>query len=115
LGTEAPEAIKKRVMHELNIYNKTLQSTYLGMQNLLKNHQLAHLVFFQRKCGKDLMDGVISHYLELFKSVVQAIPIYVMSCFQISIGICDRMRSTVYHWWDFENGKKNCIGVLGIG
>jgi hypothetical protein len=65
LGTEAPEAIKKRVMHELNIYNKTLQSTYLGMQNLLKNHQLAHLVFFQRKCGKDLMDGVISHYLEL--------------------------------------------------
>jgi hypothetical protein len=43
----------------------------------------------------------------MLKAVVQAIPIYVMSCFRLPIGICDKMRSTVSnHWWGFENGKK---------
>jgi len=43
----------------------------------------------------------------LLKSVVQAIPIYIMSCFQIPVGICDKMRSIISnYWWGIENGNK---------
>jgi len=43
----------------------------------------------------------------LLKSVVQAIPIYIMSCFQIPVGICDKMRSIVSnYWWGIENENK---------
>jgi hypothetical protein len=58
------------------------------------------------------MDGVIkslSRYGKevLLKSVVQAIPIYIMSCFQIPVGIYDKMRPIISnYWWGIENGNK---------
>ena len=43
----------------------------------------------------------------MLKSVAQAIPTYIMSCFQLPDFICDRMRVIVSnHWWGFERGKK---------
>jgi hypothetical protein len=43
----------------------------------------------------------------MLKSVAQAIPTYVMSCFQLPVGICEKMRSTISnHWWGFEGGKR---------
>jgi hypothetical protein len=43
----------------------------------------------------------------MFKSVVQAIPTYIMSCFQLSDIICGRMKMTISnHWWWFERGKR---------
>jgi hypothetical protein len=43
----------------------------------------------------------------MLKSVAQAIPTYIMSCFQIPENICNRMRATISnHWWGFEGGKK---------
>jgi len=43
----------------------------------------------------------------LLKSVAQSIPNYVMSCFQLPNGICDKMRAIISnHWWGFEGGKK---------
>ena len=43
----------------------------------------------------------------LLKSVAQAIPVYVMSCFQLPDAICEKMRTIVSnHWWGFEGGKK---------
>ena len=49
------------------------------------------------RAGKEIM----------LKSVIQAIPIYVMSCFRLPVSICDKMRSTILnHWWGVEDGKK---------
>lgn len=43
----------------------------------------------------------------LIKSVAQAIPTYIMSCFQLPDGICEKMRAIVSnYWWGFEGGKK---------
>jgi hypothetical protein len=41
------------------------------------------------------------------KAVVQSIPNYVMSCFQVPVATCDKMKSSIAnHWWGFEDGKK---------
>jgi hypothetical protein len=41
------------------------------------------------------------------KAVIQAIPTYVMRCFQIPITNCDKMRAIIANqWWGVEDGKK---------
>jgi hypothetical protein len=41
------------------------------------------------------------------KAVIQAIPTFVMSCFQIPIANCDKMRAAIANqWWGVEEGKK---------
>jgi len=49
------------------------------------------------RAGKEIM----------LKSVAQAIPTYVMSCFRLPDSICENLRATISnHWWGFEGGKK---------
>jgi hypothetical protein len=41
------------------------------------------------------------------KSVIQAIPTFVMSCFQIPVSNCDKMRASIANqWWGVEDGKR---------
>ena len=52
----------------------------------------------------------------MLKSVAQAIPTYIMSCFQLPDFICDRMRVIVSdHWWGFEGGGEEiALEILGL-
>jgi hypothetical protein len=41
------------------------------------------------------------------KYVVQTMPNYVMSCFQVPVGICPKMKTSIAnHWWGIEDGKR---------
>ena len=41
------------------------------------------------------------------KAVIEAIPTYIMSCFQIPVEICEQMRKTIANqWWGFKDGKR---------
>jgi hypothetical protein len=41
------------------------------------------------------------------KSVTQAVPNYVMSYFQVPVGICNKLRTSVANdWWGLEDGKR---------
>jgi hypothetical protein len=43
----------------------------------------------------------------LLKAVIQAIPTYVMSCFQLPVGTCEEMRKIIANqWWGFKDGKR---------
>jgi hypothetical protein len=43
----------------------------------------------------------------LLKSVIQAIPTFIMSCFMFPISTCDAFRKAIAdHWWGIEDGKK---------
>jgi hypothetical protein len=43
----------------------------------------------------------------LLKSVIQAIPTHVMSCFELPVSTFDAMRRAVANqWWGFKDGKK---------
>jgi hypothetical protein len=44
----------------------------------------------------------------MLKAVIQAIPTYVMSCFQLLAGTCEEMRKIIADfWWGFKDGKRN--------
>jgi hypothetical protein len=41
------------------------------------------------------------------KAVIQAIPTFVFSCFQVPVANCDKMRATIANqWWGIEDGQK---------
>ena len=43
----------------------------------------------------------------LIKSVAHALPTYIMSVFQIPLGLCDSMTSIIREfWWGTEKGKR---------
>ncbi|XP_073121147.1 uncharacterized protein [Henckelia pumila] len=64
----------------------------------------------------------------LIKSVLQAIPTYVMSCFRIPVSICEDIeRECANFWWGMEDGRRKmhwkswkklckpkCLGGLGF-
>lgn len=40
-------------------------------------------------------------------NIAQAIPTYVMNCFQIPVNVCDKMRRPISNfWWGMEEGRK---------
>jgi hypothetical protein len=43
----------------------------------------------------------------LLKAIIQAIPTFILSCFQIPTSTCDSLRKAIAdHWWGFEDGRK---------
>src|SRR5438128_835877 len=78
----------------------------------LGSHRLVPADICMIECGNGSMDARIGLCLGqekkcFLKSVVQAIPTYVMSCFQILVSTCDEMRKSISnHWWGTENGRK---------
>jgi hypothetical protein len=99
-------------MEVLKVQNESNHTNYLGMPmyvgqsknntfNLISDNMWKRVQSWNdrpmSKAGKETM----------LKSVAQAIPTYIMSCFQIPENICNRMRATISnHWWGFEGGKK---------
>lgn len=52
----------------------------------------------------------------LLKSIIQAIPTYIMSCFQFPVEICEKfVRLLLMSGGAVKMGKGNCIGALGSG
>ena len=50
------------------------------------------------------------------KSVPRAISNYVISCFQLPVGICSKMKSLIAnHRWGFEELKGRCKQKLSTG
>jgi hypothetical protein len=43
----------------------------------------------------------------MLKDVIQAIPTYVMSYFQLHVATCEEMRKLIVDlWWGFKDGKR---------
>lgn len=111
-GDHCPEQVKQTIKTILNVQSEGLQSNYLGMPsgvgpspsntfNFLTDRMWRRIRGWSdrplSRAGKEVM----------LKAVIQAIPTYVMSCFWLPAGICDKMRSIISnHWWGVEDGKK---------
>ena len=111
-GAHCPEQIKERVKTHLNIQNEALQSNYLGMPSWVGRSLSNSFNFLSDRMWKVVRgwsDRPLSRAGKevMLKSVIQAIPIYVMSCFRLPAGICEKMRMTISNYfWGIENGKK---------
>ena len=111
-GHHCPAQIKQKVMNSLNVYNVALQSTYLGMPTYVGQSKVNTFNFISERTWKRVQgwnDRPMSRAGKeiMLKSVAQAIPTYVMSCFRLPDSICENLRATISnHWWGFEGGKK---------
>ena len=89
-----------------------LHDTYLGMRTEIARAATSSFKFLPDRVWKSV-SGWPARPLSragkeaLIKAVCQAIPLYVMSCFQVPVDICEKMKKCLAdQWWGFEDGKK---------
>ena len=111
-GNSCKEEIKNEVKQRLSVYNESLQESYLGMPTEVgRSPTLTFRYLYDRMWKR--MNGLSDRPLSrkgveiLLKSVIQAIPTYVMSCFELPVATCEQMRKAIAnHWWGFADGKR---------
>jgi hypothetical protein len=111
-GTHCSSDTKQKVMETLAVTNESFHEKYLGMPTHVGRSPTKTFKFLNDKVWQRIIsfsDRPPSRAGKeiLLKSVVQAIPIYIMSCFRIPISTCERMRQVVAdYWWGREDGKR---------
>lgn len=120
-----------QTLHMIEAYE---QSKCLGLPNVIGRNKLAILGFFKEKIYSKLRSWDDKHVSKsgkevLVKSIVQALPAYVMSVFQLPLGITrDIERSLSKFWWNstqtnsfqiswvswLRKAKHKCAGGLGL-
>jgi hypothetical protein len=98
------EQMKERVKHKLGVHDDTLKDTYLGIPTWLGRSPMKCFKFLTGRLWKRL-NGCSDRPLSragkevMVKSVAQAIPTYVMSCFQLPMGVFENMRRPISNFW----------------
>jgi hypothetical protein len=111
-GAHCTDQVKVAVKNLLGVQSEALNDLYLGMPTYVGHSLGATFKFLLDRIWKRLsgcIDRPLSHAgNETFiKSVIQAIPAHVMSCFQLPLITCDSFKSVIANrWWGVENGKK---------
>lgn len=111
-GQNCPVNIKQMVMDSLEVQKETLQANYLGMHIHVGRSRTSTFNYISENVWKRVhgwSDRPMSRAGKeiLLKAVAQAIPTYVMSCFLLPDGVCNKMKTIVSnHWWGVEAGKK---------
>jgi hypothetical protein len=115
--------IKDAVKQKLGVYNESLKDSYLGMPtNIGHSPVMTFRYIFDRmwQRANTLSDRPLSRAGSeaMLKAIIQAIPTYVMSCFQLPVAICEQMRKLIANeWWGKENGrrkKEDALAILGM-
>jgi hypothetical protein len=105
-------SVKQAVKAALEVNNEYLQDSYLGMPTEIARSAMASFKFLPDRVWKSVTgwsDRPLSRAGKetKLKSVTQSIANYVMSCFQVSVGTCNKMKSYVANdWWGMEDGKR---------
>jgi hypothetical protein len=109
-GNKCQDNVKVFVKSKLEVSNEVLKDTYLGMPTEVGREATASFKFLSERvwrCVTSVSGRPLSRSGKevWLKSVVQSISNFVMSCFQVPISICDKMKSNIAnHWWGFEDG-----------
>jgi hypothetical protein len=111
-GNSCQEEVKNEVKTKLGVQSELLQDYYLGMptevgRSPIMTFRYLYDRMWQRVNG--LSDRPLSRKgNEIFlKAVIQAIPTFVMSCFQLPVATCEMMRRIITdQWWGMENGQR---------
>jgi hypothetical protein len=99
-GSRCSDAVKVRVKQKLGVQSEALHETYLGMPTEVGRSPVRTFKFLLHRIWQR-MNGCSDRPLSrartetFLKSIIQAIPTYVMSCFQVHISTCDSMRRSV--------------------
>jgi hypothetical protein len=111
-GQHCPDQVKENVKNALEVQSEVLNDFYLGMPTSVGRSPAATFAFLYDKMWK-YINGLSGRPLSragneaLLKAVIQAIPTFVMSCFQLGLITRKKMKLMIANrWWGFEDGKK---------
>jgi hypothetical protein len=111
-GNHCANAIKDEVMQKIGVHSEALNDSYLGMPTEVGRSPVSTFRFLYDRVWKR-MNGCSGKPMSragketFIKAVIQAIPSFIMSCFQLPVTTCEVMRKSIAnHWWGMENGKK---------
>lgn len=111
-GHGCSETVKQRVKTSLGISNEAFNDTYLGMPTGVGKSPTSIFKFLPDRawrCVHGWSDRPVSRAGKetLLKSIIQAIPTFIMSCFELPKGACRMFRQIIAdEWWGREDGKK---------
>ena len=101
-----PSDMQRQIMEILGVIELKQYEEYLGLPAMVGRNKRASFDHLKQKIWKRLQgwEGKLLSQAErevLIKSVIEAIPIYVMSCFKLPITLCHEIESLVRKfWWD---------------
>jgi hypothetical protein len=111
-GNGCHEEVKEAVKLKLGVQNELLQDSYLGIPTDVGRSPVLTFRYLYDRMWKRVSgnsDRPLSRAGNetMLKAVIQAIPIYVMSCFLLPVAIYEQMRKLIANqWWGMENGKR---------
>ena len=103
---------QNQVKHILGVELSSFEPKYLGLPTPSGRMKKDRFQSLKERLSKRLRDYSEKHMSSgakevLIKSVAQALPTYIMSVFQIPLGLCDSMTSIIREfWWGTEKRKK---------
>jgi hypothetical protein len=96
----------------LEVQSEALNEFYLGIPTSVGRSPVATFKFLYDKIWK-YVNSMSGHPLSRagnetwLKTVIQAIPNFVMSCFELTIATCEEIRKLIANiWWGIEEGRK---------
>ncbi|KAL9676306.1 hypothetical protein QQ045_004520 [Rhodiola kirilowii] len=126
------ESVRNAIVDRMGMKIVDAHSSYLGLPIIFSNKKVDLFRIIEEKVLRKIGDW--KHKLlsyagreVLIKSILQAIPLYAMSCFKIPLSLCRRLaRDLVNFWWNKSKGggihwikaeelyKENGEGGLGF-
>jgi hypothetical protein len=109
---------KKKMMDTLKITSEGRNSKYLGLPAFVGKSKKRTFNYIKEKIWSRLQgwkEKLLSKAGKeiLIKACAQAIPIYAMTCFDITKSLCEEINSVISRFWWAQQDKDNKIHWLG--
>lgn len=111
-GSSSTSAVCDAIKHTLQIVNSSFEDKYLGFPTPEGRMNKGKFQTLQEKIWKRIIswgENLLSSGGKevLIKSVIQAIPVYVMGMFKLPESVCEDLnRLTRNFWWGADNGRR---------
>ena len=114
-GKGSTDENKEHLKEIIGIQSEALSEKYLGLPTVVGSSKEGTFKYV-RESAKGKVTGYKGQCMSkkarevLVKSVLQSIPTFTMSCFQLTKKLCGNLTSISSNfWWGEANGEKRCI------
>ncbi|CAA7024087.1 unnamed protein product [Microthlaspi erraticum] len=116
-GSKVPHDVRHTLKNALGIHKEGGMGSYLGLPENISGSKQKVFVFVRDRLNARINSWSAKFLSKgekevLLKSVAQALPTYVMSCFLLPLGIIKKLHSAISNFW--WSNKQNSRGIHWI-
>ena len=105
---------KQHIKEALDVPEIRSYEKYLGLPSLIGRRKRASFNYIKERVWRKLQGWEEKLFSQagreiLIKAVIQAIPTYTISCFKLSVGICNELESLIRKLWWGQKGDQRKI------